>query len=115
MHPAGPVSVVVVNDQGMSSLEGRFSFVCPTIPDNTMVWNTIVEPDGALNDGCFVLAQLGDDDWTFRQLVRHDEVWRLRALNATYAEQELADLACVRGVVIQKSVPGRRRLTKNYL
>jgi hypothetical protein len=32
------VSIVVANDQAMSSLEGRFSFVCPTIPDNTMVW-----------------------------------------------------------------------------
>ena len=74
----------------------------------------VVEPDGALADGCFVLAQL-DGEWTFRQLLRRGEGWGLHALNPAYADQALPDLEAVRGVVIQKSVPGRRRLAKRYV
>ena len=36
-HPPGAVNVIVGNDQSLSSLEGRFSFVCPAAPDSTMV------------------------------------------------------------------------------
>jgi hypothetical protein len=37
MHPVGPVSVVVGNDQGLSTLDGRFAFACPAVPDRTLV------------------------------------------------------------------------------
>jgi DNA polymerase V len=74
----------------------------------------VVEPDGALRDGSFVLAR-PDGEWTFRQLVRDGSHWVLRALNPAYAEQPLPDLSRVRGVVIQKAVPGRRRLGKRYV
>ncbi|HEX6018003.1 MAG TPA: S24 family peptidase [Burkholderiaceae bacterium] len=74
----------------------------------------VVEPDGALHDGSFVLARVGEE-WVFRQLARSAEGWRLRALNEAFAEQALPDLAAVRGVVIQKAVPGRRRLSKRYV
>lgn len=74
----------------------------------------VIEPDGALHDGSFVLAYVGDE-WLFRQLARDADGWRLRALNAAYPEQRLSDLAAVRGVVIQKAVPGRRRLSKRYV
>lgn len=80
----------------------------------------IVEPDGALHDGSFVLAQAGGD-WVLRQLARRpDGGWCLRALNPAAAgpaaaEWSLPDLSPVRGVVIQKAVPGRRRLSKSYL
>jgi DNA polymerase V len=78
----------------------------------------IVEPDGALKDGAFVLARPGGD-WMLRQLVRRGEGWALRALNAaactTPAEIPLADLQAVHGLVIQRAVPGRRRLTRSYL
>ncbi len=77
----------------------------------------IVEPDGALKDGCFVLARPGGE-WTLRQLVKRGEGWLLRALNPARAdvpEVELADLSAVHGLVIQKAVPGRRKLTKSYL
>jgi SOS-response transcriptional repressor LexA len=74
----------------------------------------VVEPDGALRDGSFVLAQL-DGEWLFRQLRREGEGWRLHALNPAFASQPLPDLAAVRGVVIQKSRPGRRRASKSYL
>lgn len=74
----------------------------------------IVEPDGALREGCFVLAQAGGE-WTLRQLARSGGGWTLHALHPGYSDQPLPDLAAVHGVVIQKSVPGRRRLSKRYV
>ncbi len=74
----------------------------------------IVEPGGAVHDGSFVLARL-DGEWTLRQLVHDAGVWRLRALQGGHGEATLPDLSAVQGVVIQKSVPGRRRLAKRYI
>ena len=39
----------------------------------------VIEPDGALRDGSFVLALL-DGEWLFRQLRREGDGWRLHAL-----------------------------------
>lgn len=74
----------------------------------------IIEPDGALRPGCFVLAQVAGE-WTFRQLAQVGEGWCLRALDPACPEQPLPDLSSILGVVIQKAVPGRRRLTKHYV
>ncbi|MDO8419295.1 MAG: S24 family peptidase [Rubrivivax sp.] len=74
----------------------------------------IIEPDGALKDGSFVLAQLGGE-WIFRQLRPCGEGWVLHALNPARADLPLPDLSAVRGVIIQKAVPGRRRLSKFYI
>jgi SOS-response transcriptional repressor LexA len=74
----------------------------------------IIEPDGALRDGAFVLAWAGDD-FHFRQLRRAGEAWALHALKPGLPVLPLPDLAAVRGVVIQKAVPGRRRLSKRYI
>ena len=74
----------------------------------------IVEPDGALRDGCFVLAQHAGE-WIFRQLRRDGDAWSLQALKAGLPVLPLPDLAAVRGVIIQKAVPGRRRLSKFYV
>jgi len=35
--------------------------------------------------------------------------------NGSFADQPLPDLAAIHGVIIQKAVPGRRRLTKHYI
>jgi len=74
----------------------------------------VVEPEGLAADGSFVVAQVAGE-WTFRQLVAAESGWQLRALNPAYAATPLADLAAVRGVVIQKSRPGRRRSVKRYV
>lgn len=74
----------------------------------------IVEPDGALRDGCFVLARRGDE-WIFRQLCRQGESWALHALDPALADLPLPDLSAVHGVIIQKAVPGRRKLSKFYV
>ena len=74
----------------------------------------VIEPDGALRDGAFVLAT-HDGEWIFRQLCRRGERWTLRPLNPAWPELPLPGLAAVPGVVIQKSVPGRRKLMKRYV
>jgi DNA polymerase V len=74
----------------------------------------VVEPEGVAEDGSYVIAYV-DNDWIFRQLARDGEGWRLQPLNPAYPSQTLPDLGAVRGVVIQKSVPGRRRAAKRYV
>ena len=76
----------------------------------------IVEPDGAVKDGSFVLAK-ADGEWIFRQLrtAGAGAGWVLRALKPGCAELPLADLSAVHGVIIQKAVPGRRKLSKFYV
>lgn len=74
----------------------------------------IIEPEGLAVDGSFVLAQL-DGDWIFRQLAKAGMYWELRPLNPAYPPAAIPDLACVKGVIIQKSKPGRRRASKRYV
>ena len=77
----------------------------------------IVEPDGALSDGAFVLARHGDE-WIFRQLRHRVGGWALHALNpqrTDLVDLPLPDLSAVHGVVIQKAVPGKRRSSKRYI
>jgi phage repressor protein C with HTH and peptisase S24 domain len=76
----------------------------------------VIEPDGVLKDGAFVLAE-HRDEWIFRQLCRTPDGagWKLHALNPAFADIALADLSAVRGVIIQKALPGRRRASKRYV
>ena len=74
----------------------------------------IIEPDGLAADGSYVLAWHGGE-WTFRQLRRSGDGWCLHALNPAFADAPLADLSAVRGVIIQKALPGRRRASKRYI
>ena len=74
----------------------------------------LIEPEGLATDGSFVLAQLGGE-WIFRQLARQGEGWKLHALNPAYPATDIPDLGSVKGVIIQKSKPGRRRATKRYV
>ena len=83
----------------------------PEFADGDVV---IIEPEGLAQEGSFVLARC-NDEWIFRQLLRNGEEWLLHPLNPDYPELALADLAAVRGVIIQKSRPGRRRATKRYV
>ena len=79
----------------------------------------VIEPGGALKDGSFVLARHAGE-WLFRRLRREQAAggWRLEALNPAcreHARVPLADLSAVHGVVIQKAVPGKRRLSRFYV
>lgn len=117
--PPAPVAAAPDDDAGCS---GGESFALRVLGDDMAPEFLegdiiIVEPDGALKDGCFVLAQCAGE-WTFRQLVRRGESWWLHPFNP--ARTDLSDvllpgLSAVHGVVIQKAVPGHRKLTKLYL
>jgi SOS-response transcriptional repressor LexA len=74
----------------------------------------VIEPEGLAQDGSYVLAQL-DGEWIFRQLVRFGAAWQLHPLNPAYSAAAIRDLSCVKGVIIQKSKPGRRKAAKRYV
>lgn len=73
----------------------------------------VVEPEGLATDGAFVVAHV-NGEYVFRRLLACASGWRLCALAPGHPMIEINDLACVRGVVIQKSRPGRRRATRLY-
>ncbi len=86
----------------------------------------VVEPEGVARDGSFVIAYLEhaereDEKYIFRQLVkgREDgdggEGWMLKPLNPLYPNIAIDDIrSVVKGVVIMKKKPGRRRAMKEY-
>lgn len=74
----------------------------------------IIEPEGLATDGAYVLAWV-NEEWTFRQLLRAHAGWVLHPLSPAFADVPLADLSSVRGVIIQKALPGRRRASKHYI
>jgi len=74
----------------------------------------VVEPEGLARDGSYVMAWL-DGEWIFRQLVGRDGDWKLRPLNPKYPTAPIADLSVIKGVIIQKSKPGRRKAAKRYV
>lgn len=85
--------------------------MAPEFADGDIV---IIEPEGLATDRSYVLA-FWQDEWIFRQLVRSGDRWCLRALNPRYPDIDLPDLGAVRGVITQKSRPGRRRASKRYV
>ncbi|MDI6748622.1 MAG: S24 family peptidase [Rhodocyclaceae bacterium] len=74
----------------------------------------IVEPEGLATAGSFVMAWL-DGEWIFRQLVGGPGDWKLRPLNPKYPTASIPDLSVIKGVIIQKSKPGRRKAAKRYV
>lgn len=74
----------------------------------------IIEPEGLTQEGSYVLAW-HQEEWTFRQLLRDTAGWVLHPLNPAFADAPISDLAPVRGVIIQKALPGRRRASKYYI
>lgn len=106
-------------DFGADACSGAESFalrvighsMAPEFLDGEII---IVEPDGLAQEGSYVLAIHGGE-WTFRQLVRRGEAWALRPLDPAWPTLPIDDLSPVRGVIIQKAVPGRRRASKRYV
>jgi DNA polymerase V len=74
----------------------------------------VVEPEGVARDGSFVVAY-ANDEHIFRQLVKHPEGWMLKPLNAIYPNIPIDGLEAVKGVVIMKKKPGRRKAMKTYV
>jgi SOS-response transcriptional repressor LexA len=106
-------------DAGDSACDGAESFALMVLGDSMEPEFAegeiiIIEPAGLATHGSYVLAQL-DGEWIFRQLQQADAGWRLAALNPAYPARAIADLAPVKGVIIQKSKPGRRKAAKRYV
>ena len=74
----------------------------------------VVEPEGLARDGSYVVAFL-NNEYTFRQLVSHEGRWYLKPLNDLYPTEEIPGMEVVKGVVILKKKPGRRREQKSYI
>ncbi len=75
----------------------------------------VVEPEGLAKDGSYVVAYV-NDEYIFRQLVQHPEGWMLKPLNPLYPNLPIdGPEAVVKGVVIMKKKPGRRREAKSYV
>lgn len=73
----------------------------------------VVEPEGLAKDGSYVVAW-ANDEYIFRQIVQHTEGWMLKPLNPIYPNIPVEGLECVKGVVIMKKKPGRRKEQKSY-
>lgn len=75
----------------------------------------VIEPEGIAKDGSYVIAW-ANEEYIFRQLVKHDDGWMLKPLNPIYPNIPVDDLkATVKGVIILKKQPGRRKEQKSYL
>lgn len=74
----------------------------------------VVEPSGLVKDGSYVVAFV-NEEYIFRQIVKHDDGWMLKPLNALYPNIPIADIDAAKGVVIMKKKPGRRAEQKSYL
>jgi SOS-response transcriptional repressor LexA len=85
--------------------------MAPEFRDGDIV---IVEPEGLVRDGSYVLAEV-NGELIFRLLRSRAAGWSLHALQDGNPAIDLADLRSVRGVIIQKSRPGRRRETRRYV
>lgn len=112
--PAGPAS-----DPALDHCSAAESFALMVLGDSMEPEFVegdiiIIEPEGLATDGSYVMAWL-DGEWIFRQLKKTEEGWNLRPLNPKYPAAPIADLSGIKGVVIQKSKPGRRKAAKRYV
>jgi SOS-response transcriptional repressor LexA len=113
---------LVVEESGMenqSSCAGAEPFTLMVLGDSMVPeFNEgeiiVIEPDGLTTAGSYVLA-FCNEEYIFRQLVRSGDAWCLHALNERYPDVPIADLSSVKGVIIQKSIPGKRSASKSYL
>jgi len=101
--------IIVCNDEHRFIIEEQLHQV--GIEDATIV----IEPEGVARDGSFVIAW-ANDEYIFRQLVKHPEGWMLKPLNPLYPNVPIDSIEeSVKGVVIMKKKPGRRRAMKEYV
>ena len=66
----------------------------------------IIDPAGAIRDGCFVMAEV-NNEYIFRQLRIVDNKYYLQPLNDLYDTVEISGQDAIQGVITQKA--GRRR------
>ena len=95
-----PVALMVLGD----SMEPEF------IEDEILV----IEPDSPVKDGSYVIGWL-NKECILRQLKGDAEGgWYLHPLNPAYPDAAISSWDAIRGLVTQKSKPGRRKSVKFY-
>ncbi len=111
--PIGPARDAAADCAGAEPFALRVlgDSMAPEFVDGDVI---VVEPEGLATDGSYVVAQL-PDGWSLRQLRRADAGWLLCTGDGREPPVAIPDLSSIRGVVIQKSVPGRRRAGKRYV
>ncbi|TCJ11869.1 S24 family peptidase [Parasulfuritortus cantonensis] len=118
--PVNPAPQSIEDDLVASACAGGEPYALMVLGDSMLPefeegWVIVVEPNGLAKDGSYVIAW-ANDEYIFRQLVRHDDGWMLKPLNPLYPNIPVdADLSAVKGVVIMKKKPGRRKEFKSYL
>jgi len=71
----------------------------------------IVDPEGIVRDGAYVVA-LHNDEYTFRQYRYYEGKHFLAPLNDLYETVEVAGPQVIKGVVVQQA--GRRRKDRKF-
>jgi len=84
--------------------------MAPEFNDGEMI---IIDPEGVARDESYVLAY-HNGEYIFRQLRIIGERWYLAALNDQFPAEQIDGPASVKGVIVQKTVPGKRQSTKHY-
>ena len=74
----------------------------------------IIEPGQLTIDGSYILA-FHNEEYIFRQLNKSESGWCLHALNDNYPDVPFTDLSVIRGIITQKSRPGKRSASKIYI
>ena len=82
----------------------------PEFPKGCVI---ISEPNGVLENGCYVIGSDGGE-LVFRQLLIDDRGWRLHALKGDLADIPIDGPAAIRGRVIQRAGKSRKD-RKTYL
>lgn len=72
----------------------------------------VVDPEGVIRDGCYVVALDLKDEYTFRQYRTHDDKHFLVPLNDLYETEEFKGPTHVKGVVVQQA--GKRRKDRRF-
>ena len=62
----------------------------------------IIDPAGAIRDGCYVMAEV-ENEYIFRQLRIVDDKYYLQPLNDLYDTVEISGQEGIRGVITQKA------------
>ena len=110
-----PISETPCDESGVFALQVIADDMLPEFETGDIV---VAEIDGAASHGSFVIARDGEE-WVLRQLQERPEgassAWYLCTLKTPVSEKRIGDLSNIRGVVIQKSKPGRRRTIKRYV
>lgn len=97
---AEPFALMVLDDVMEPEFQHRDIIVC--------------EPEGLAHDGSFVVAKI-EEEFYFRQLQIIDGEWYIKPLNPRYPTLKLAGPDAVKGVVVLKKKPGRRKEQKSYV